>query len=639
MKKKTLVLILLLTSSIVNSQIIFSENFENGNLSGWTNLDNDSDNTVTGIDYDHWYSSTAYEELVNGADGMAAVSHSQAYANGTWSAFQPNNFLISPSIDLTNEPLTNINLKFETGSGQVTGGHAEHYAVYVTTSTDISAIEAAIPVFEETLPSGETMFSHVVDISQYSGQVVYVAIRHFDCTNQFNLLVDNIIVEHILTNNATISDLSLNRYSLTNTNNDLGIYVVNDGANVINSLEVDWNDGTPHTTTISGLNIAPFTTYLVMHPEFINYTSVTEKNLNVSIIQVNGAVDSDLSGNTAQIKFNTISEHSDKFVVFEEGTGTWCPSCPAGTVMMETMTEEHTTDLIGIAVHVGTDPMTLAEYEVGSNFVAAPTIHVDRKILNQNVDNANVLFNSVKTKEVPVALNSTISVSGQEVQIVANATFKTNFAASNFRLGVIITEDDVQGNDSGYNQANIFAGGDYGDMGEFDELPNPVPASQMVYQHVGRALLGGYDGQENSIPSQLSDGQEVMYNFNYTIPSGSDKNKMHVVLVLIDQETGEIVNANSNRMSIAGINELSLTKTTIAPNPTRDFLNISFNGNGNSYVISICDNNGRIIKTKEVGVITGMHEVYFEVGDLKSGDYLINISSDFESTTKHFIKY
>lgn len=639
MIKKIIFCALLANASTGHSQVFFSEDFSSGNASSWTNTDNDSDNSTMGIDYDLWYVSDAYAGIVTNSDGFAAASHSQAHNGTAWVPFNPNNFLISPQIDLTTASSTDLKLKFDIGSGQLAGGHAEHYAVYVTNSNVVADIELAIPVFEETLPttSASNMESHVIDISTFAGQNVYITIRHFNCTNQFNLLVDNIIVEQVIPNNASITSVELNRYSLTSTNNQLDINIVNEGSSPITSIEIDWNDGTSHTSTISGLNIAPFATQLVSHPVQVSYPNVTEEMIAVSIIQVNGVADVDPIGNNLTVGFNTISTHVDKNVVFEEGTGAWCPSCPSGAVMMETMYAANPNNFIGIAVHVQ-DIMTLPDYESESDFVSVPKFHADRKIKEQAIANATSVFNELSTLEVPAELTANVNVVGSDLEIIAEATFNTLFSNANFRLGVIITEDHVTGTTSAYDQANTFAGGAFGPMGGYENLPNPVPASQMVYDHVGRALIGGYDGQVNSIPATIAEGQVVNYTFNYTIPTEMNSANLNVVLVMINETTGEIVCASTieSSLSVATVKQ-DLLNTNIFPNPSTDIVNISFNGFGEDCLITIYDITGKEVLVKSFEKANGQITEELSVQNLNSGSYLVTVSNNRASSTKQLI--
>ena len=637
MIKKIIILGLLISASIAQAQIFFSDDFNDSNLNGWTNIDDDTDSpTSPGIDYDLWYVSDIYSGFVTGLEDAAAVSHSLGPNGSSWVAYNPNNFLVSPPIDLSTALSSNLKLKFNAGSGQVTGGHAEHYAVYVTTTNTIADITAATPVFEQTLPTGEEMFSHIIDISSYSGQTVYVTFRHYDCSGQFILLIDDVIVEQVLSDNVSVNDLSLNRYSMMNIDNTLAVNITNNGANTITSLTIDWNDGASHSSTISGLNIAQFASSSISHPTFVNYSSIIEKEISVTITEVNGQSDSDPTDNSATANFNTISQQSTKNVLFEEGTGTWCPGCPGGTVVMDEMSVAHPSNFIGIAVHVREDdPMNIPEYELAADFFSAPSLNVDRTLLSQDIFSAETLYNQQITLEVPAELSATITGSGSSLTIEASSIFRTTFSNANLRFAVIIIEDHVTGTTSEYDQANAYAGGAYGDMGDFDELPNPVPASQMEYNHVGRALLGGYNGQENSVPTSISDGQEITYTFNYSVPSSSNINHMHAIVVLIDQNSGEIINAETASL-YTGIEENTNTiVTNIYPNPTSDILNVEFEENSELYSIRIYDIKGNTVIQKEVNSALGKAEL--NLSNLQKGNYFINISTKGTSTTKKIV--
>ena len=642
MIKNLIIGAVLLSSINAKAQVFFSEDFSVPGLNGWTNVDDDSDASIPGppgVDYDLWYSSNAYASLITNSDGAAAISHSNAPNGAAWVALNPNNFLISPMIDLSSATASNLKLKFDAGSGQLAGGHAEHYAVYVTTSNVPATIIASTPVFEETLPTtaASAMLSHIIDISSSAGQNVYVTIRHYNCTNQFNLLIDNVIVEQVLADNASIESLELNRYSLTNTNNTLDLNITNEGNSPLTSITIDWNDGTAHSSVISGLNIAPFTTGLVSHPVAISYSTVLEKTIDVEITHVNGVIDADPAGNTAATPFNTISTHVDKNVVFEEGTGTWCQACPGGAVMMETMTNDHPNNFIGIAVHDG-DPMTVPEYRDSIEFVSLPKFQADRVLKVQLVQAPEPPFQELIQREIPVSMTAVSTNSGNDITIDATLTFNTVFSAATFRLGAIIVEDGVTGTTSDYDQANVYSGGTYGPMGGYENLPNPVPASQMVYDHVGRALIGGYNGQMNSIPSTITEGQTVNYTFNYTVPSDNDITKTHVVIVLIEQATGEIVQAITSDL-IAGMDELSTLNTDVYPNPTNGNLNIEFIGNNSDYVVTFFDIAGKEVLSEKIYNANGKTTTTINTSVLNNGVYFVNVAtSGVSSTTKVIVQ-
>jgi hypothetical protein len=231
-----------------------------------------------------------------------------------------------------------------------------------------------------------------------------------------------------------------------------------------------------------------------------------------------------------------------------------------------------------------------------------------------------------------------MTITGTTSKIISvSATFRTVFAQANYRLGVIIIEDDVTGTGAGYNQANAYAGGANGAMGGFESLPNPVPAAQMEYDHVGRALLGGYAGQANSIPASISDGQVVSYDFTYNVPSTSNSSKMSAVAVLIDNSTGEIVNANKQAISAANINELENIELVVYPNPASTEVNVSFEASNNDYAVSLMDLQGRVIAAKNMTNLNGTQVVSFSTENVAKGSYIVTITVEGLTTTKNVV--
>ena len=238
----------------------------------------------------------------------------------------------------------------------------------------------------------------------------------------------------------------------------------------------------------------------------------------------------------------------------------------------------------------------------------------------------------------PASVEAEISINGSAIDIIAKANFKTDFAVADYRLGVIITENSVVGNGTSYDQTNDYSGGSLGIMEGYELLTNPIPASNIVYQNVGRALLGGYDGQVGSIPSSIIEGQQFTYTFSYIVPSTSIRPNMRIIVVLIDQETGAIVNAKEMAMSLASINENTTEKLfTIYPNPASENLTIGFEATDKNYHISINDLAGRTIVTKQYSNLSGIQEITFPINEIIAGSYLVTVSSEKSSFTQQVL--
>jgi hypothetical protein len=453
------------------------------------------------------------------------------------------------------------------------------------------------------------------------------------------LAIDDVVVKVPLMNDAKLVSASVARYALINTNNTLGITVKNVGANAITSLTIDWNDGTSHSQSIT-TSIAPGASLVVSHPTAVAYATAVEKNLAVSITQVNTVADADPSNNMGAAKHNSLSQATSKRVVIEEGTGTWCGWCPRGAVAMDYMSATYS-DFVGIAVHNG-DPMTVTAYDAGAGISGFPGGNFERVVMGGSVSQTSfeAYYNANITKGVPANVDVTVSGVGANITLAASATFYTPVAAGNFRLAVIMVEDNVTGTTAAYNQANYYSGGGQGVMGGYELLTDPVPAASMVYDHVGRALLGGYDGLAGSVPATIVDGTTGTASFPYTVPAGSTRDDMHAVALLLDNTTGAIVNAKSISIadgSSAGLEESTISNMVVYPNPSSDIVNVKFDGQGGEYTVTATDVAGVTVSALTLENAFGSQLVSIPVSGLAAGVYMITVSNNGVSTTQRII--
>lgn len=624
MKNKLLLLSSLLIAGSSFSQSIFSENFDASTTmpTGWIRHNVDGLTPATAVNYVN----AAWVVRANSATGVGNHVVSTSWYNPAGTS---DDWLVSPEITLpaTGSPV----LEFDAMAPDQQ--YPDGFKVYISTTGSAVADFGTTPVLTvNNSPSTYTNYS--VNLASYLGQTIRFAIRNNN-TDKFLLFADNFVVRVPQSNDAALVSTSLNGTALINTNNTLGVAVKNMGANAITSLTINWNDGTDHSATIA-TNIAIGATATVNHTTPVNYSTAQSNNINISISQVNGVADSDPSNNTGTDNILTVSQLATKKVVIEEGTGTWCQWCPRGAVAMDYMDATYGAGYIGIAVHNG-DPMTVSAYDAGVDFGGYPSAHVDRLSLDIDVSSSSfaAAYNTHKLMIPAADIMIEPSVVGNAASIVASAKFYTNITSANYRLGVIIVEDGVTGTGSGYNQANAYAGGGYGPMGGYESLPANVPAAQMVYNHVGRALLGGFNGQANSVPTAIADQSTHSYTFNYTIPATSNVNNMKAVAVLINNTTGEIVNANSAYLSPnVGVANVESIDLNVFPNPATDKVNVTFEAKGGNYTIDVIDLTGRMMSTEVVSNANGSQSIEINTSELKAGNYILTVSTEGSSFTK-----
>jgi hypothetical protein len=624
--KYTLILIFL--GLKLNAQTYFSDNFSSGNLNNWTLIDSDGDGN-------NWFT------FNTGVSTQGTVATSASWDSNT--VLFPDNWMISSAIDLTSASGTII-LEWK-AYGQDQSWALENYTVYVATASDTASLSASSTTFNEVIgPTGaDNYVQRTLDVSSFAGQSIYIGFRHHNVSDQFRINIDDVKVSTPPNLDASLEELSLNRYSLTSIDNQLTFDVYNNGNTTISSLEINWKDGTnDHIQTIP-VSIDPGQTLTVDHPTLLNYSSVVEKNIVVSINKVNGSVDGDVNNNSLETKFNTISQAGTTRVVIEQQTGTWCEWCPRGDVGMSHMKNTYPDNVVLTAVHAS-DPMEFPEYANGINGIIGlnyPDAAINRRFsADPGIQGLETAFSSEINAVVPVELNFTATLNGSTLSIDASATFFTNFSNANLRLGVIITEDNVTGTTADYAQVNIYAGGSNGPMGGYESLPNPVPASQMVYNYVGRALLGGFDGEAGSVPTLITDGDVATYTFTYNIPSIIDQNNMHVSVLLIDGNDGSAISGIQKTLNqVLSVQENNLISgVSVYPNPAKDVIRVNLEQSAGDYNVAIYDLLGRQVISNSFNNLNGSNELEIPINSLSNGQYLIKLTNKDNSYATKFIK-
>ncbi len=630
-KKITLLLTLCFAcSQLVTAQTYFSDDFSSGNLDSWTLIDSDGDGN-------NWYN----VDLDDGVQEEHASSASWIPTPPAGEILFPDNWMISPAIDLTSAS-GNVFLEWK-AYAQDQDWANENYTVYVATASDIATLQASPTSFNEIIGPSAGYVDRNIDVTSFVGQTIYVAFRHHNVSDQFRLNIDDVTVRTFNDDDVAITSVNMPRYGLVNTDYTLEMVITNVGGNAITSLVAVWDDGTTTNTATIPVNIAGGATVSVDHPDVVNYASAVANEITVTITTINGVADNNPADNTLMIPFNTMTQSGTKAVLIEESTGTWCGWCPRGTVGLEYMATTYPNTVVAIAVHNG-DPMTVSAYDTALvNVIGAgwPNAGVDRKLVGVDPGQSSLqgAFDTQITEVVPVDLTASASQIGNNLTISAQANFYTSFSSADFRLGVIITEDGVTGTSSDYGQTNYYSGGANGPMGGYESLPDPVPASQMVYDHVGRALLGGFNGQAGSVPAAINAGDNVSYDFNYTIPATSNQDNMHIVVVLIDQTDGTIVSAVQSSVTQAlSVEEVSgIDSIKIYPNPAKDLINVAFDASNGDYKITVTDMLGRTVINKSYEGLFGNQNIELPVSQLNAGHYIMNINDGNASYSTKFI--
>ena len=155
------------------------EGFEDGVLpEHWRNVDHNGD---------------GYEWVLGEVGEEGAVAGEYVMISQSWdgSPLEPDNWLITPQIDVVAD---DYELSFWVKT-QDPDWPAETYSIMVSTGEPVvpGAFEE---IYNETLTEDDGEFKEVtLDLSEYHGELIYIAFRHWDSTDWFQIWLDAITVE------------------------------------------------------------------------------------------------------------------------------------------------------------------------------------------------------------------------------------------------------------------------------------------------------------------------------------------------------------------------------------------------------------------------------------------------------------
>ncbi len=192
--------------------------------SGWVFIDADEDGHswcygIEEYDYEESFKSHSGE---TDTDGSVMVSAS--YDDVTDEALTPDNWAVSPAglVDPDSEMKVSL-----WAVAEDSGWYEEHFAIYAAKASDVDLtkeidLDQWTQISEEYEATGEWC-EYTGDLSSFSGQNVYVAIRHYDTEDMYYLNIDDVslpfieydesISEHLAGHSVSLDgDIAVNFY-------------------------------------------------------------------------------------------------------------------------------------------------------------------------------------------------------------------------------------------------------------------------------------------------------------------------------------------------------------------------------------------------------------------------------------------
>ncbi|MBK8854784.1 MAG: T9SS type A sorting domain-containing protein [Saprospiraceae bacterium] len=471
-----------------------------------------------------------------------------------------------------------------------------------------------------------------------------------DATNEF--YCDDFVytydpVAPLVQSDVALDNIIWNNIRFTETEDNFIFRVTNIGLDDLIDLEVEAKIGnTTLPIDLTGIELASGESKFVTSPNKIKLNQGANK-IELSVSKVNGVSgDEEECNDKAGLNIEGVTPAKNAAVIIEEATGTWCVWCPRGAVFLDFLSKRYNKRYIPIAVH-NNDPMVVTAYDAyirsTPGFSGFPSVVVDRNMVTDpSISEDPFLTRIAQNTPAYFSTGAKYDPTTRKLDVSVSTIFQEN-ATGSMWINMVLTEDGVRGTAAGYNQANAYAGGGAGPMGGYETLPNPVPASQMVYDHVARIFTGLTRENDNGLDGPFTIGQKITKLFSFTIPEGMNVEKFNIVPVLMN--AGGYVNAALSTYDEAIANgyvnaEDVIVENSISafPNPSNDMVSIDFSTKKPSDVtISLSDITGKVIESKLISNLSGEYTLPVNVSTWNPGMYIITIRSNDQIITKKII--
>lgn len=502
-----------------------------------------------------------------------------------------NSWLISPQTDLTG--VTSVTLMFN------------HYYAWFTNPAPVLSVL--------TRSGGSSGTWHTVWSITPTGpvdpetRVITIAnndVGHADFQFSFlingngsgisNWYVDNILLSNPPALDAALLSVYLPGITAQGASDTLTGTVKNMGLNPITSFNVSYSvdGGSPVVYPVTGLNLALGQTYAFIHNVPLVFDNPGSYSIKVYVGNVNGSHDSVASNDTLTTHVTVVPWVPSRKVYGEETTGTWCGFCVRGVCSLNYMAQTYPDTWIAVSVH-NNDPMTDTAYDAAiptifPNFLGYPSGLIDRSGDYYQVTDFEAGYLS-RMKIIPPASVDVMNLTYDPGSRVVSFDVRSEFIIDvndDLRFAAVISEDSCWGTTPAWDQHNYYAGGGLGPMCGFENLPSLIPASEMHYDHVARAILDDPFGTAGSLPAPVPAGSVFHHTYTYTLPVAWRFDKLHFIGLLMDHTTGEILNANNIDYWVGANDHTTHNQIRVYPNPFSEATHVDF----------------RLDKTSKVGV-------------------------------------
>ena len=596
--------------------VIYSENFDNGIPSTWTQTTNATDGGFLGGNSTSL--SSQYFSFTNPGSNFVATNDDGCNCD------KSNEYLITDVIDLSGYSVMHATFKSFYYGATLQGATEVAEFLY---STNGGATWTSLGTLD---PAGdwETQW---IDVSAACGNAnVQFAFNYQDGGGWlYGLGIDDFAL--FAPYNFDVAMESLNMPTTLGLNNAPFTFegtLRNYGGATITSATINYsvNGGTPVTESLSGLSIAPYDTYTWTHTTAWNPSTTGTYSVDFYALPINGTFDQNTSNDNLNVSIEVLTATADRVVLAEEFTSSTCGPCASFNPGYKQLLDAN-------SANTETGRVTSVKYQMNW-----PSPGND-PAYNQEAADRRVAYGISGVPDV-VYSGSNIPTSQANIDIVKDVPSLANLSAEWSATGNYIQCD-----------ATVNALADLGSnvvlhMAMIEKQINHSIQTngETVFYHVFRKFMDGSNGHSMS---NMTAGNTYTHYANSTISvnaapaQGSfdfwiGTSNMDVIVWLQNTTTGEVLQSAYGKYTTSGINEMDDVARFIAvyPNPSNEVAGIELDLIDRSDVtLNLVNSLGQTVYTSAKSLDAGIQKIEVSTASLSAGLYFINVNVDGISKT------
>lgn len=289
------------------------------------------------------------------------------------------------------------------------------------------------------------------------------------------------------------------------------------------------------------------------------------------------------TGTIADLAFEPV-----KRVVLEEMTGTTCINCPLGIVSIEHCQQAFGDRFIPISIHSYTgDNMGAGfmDYTTFLNIMGAPLARINRlpevyspmvrlgdEFYYRDIEGESLWYDVVsreldKLAPADLTLHATFSEDTKQISFTTDLCYAVSANNQQLSLFIVVLEDGIVSyQQNGFTNMMSETMADWCNGGPYSQYVNyPFTHNDVVRAAIGQT----YGGTIGLFPSSPVGGITYTANFSSATPAAvEDINQLSAVAMLIDTQSGEIINAAKAPVLKAGDQAIDTIQDDAEPQQT-----------------------------------------------------------------------